>query len=217
MTYRQPAGELETHLSEQLDFLLRSAAAYDSGATHEGKRLATQLRLLLHSSRTSTPLLGQLGLLEEISFLDTSGRIDGIAVGCSRLVILTKGAYRPKFDFPIPRQQVRSFASWWHQVVIADTSMNIALSRRDLVLAVCHQDGGAHVDPELRDHYARVSRGTFGWTELIDGACVPVPALELACVRQIAHEAIRSLECCSRIGFLGRRYNVSSPLDDSSD
>jgi hypothetical protein len=72
------------------------------------------------------------------------------------------------------------------------------MTRRELVLAVANQDGGAHVDPALGDAaYAAVSRdqslgtitvtGPHGEPRTVDDS----PAL--AAVRQIAYEVDETL------------------------
>jgi len=44
---QQTRKELLVHLNENLDFLKRSAAAFDSGYTAEAKRLAVTIRVLV--------------------------------------------------------------------------------------------------------------------------------------------------------------------------
>jgi hypothetical protein len=43
-----------SHLREQLEFLRRSAEAYDDGAEGEAKRLATVIRVLVHGGATTS-------------------------------------------------------------------------------------------------------------------------------------------------------------------
>lgn len=63
--------KLEEHLNEQLEFLKRSAAAFDEGFTDEAKRLATVVRVLVHDTRTSHSLLNQLDI-KNVDFHDTA-------------------------------------------------------------------------------------------------------------------------------------------------
>jgi hypothetical protein len=78
--------------------------------------------------------------------------------------------------------------------VLRDNEGN-AFGRRDLVLGVAHLDGGVHVDPELEEAYAALTRAnSHGW-ELFDMRGVllsegPV----LANVRQIAWELETTLD-----------------------
>lgn len=57
-----PLNKLELQLPDQLDYLRRSVRDYDDGHTNEYRRLATTIRVLLHSTNSSTSLLRQLGL-----------------------------------------------------------------------------------------------------------------------------------------------------------
>jgi hypothetical protein len=63
--------ELAAHLAEQLQFIEASADAFDKGFEGEAKRLAVTLRVLLHDTKSSRSLLGQLGR-KNIDFLDTA-------------------------------------------------------------------------------------------------------------------------------------------------
>lgn len=60
----QSVAELKEQLSDQMGFLLASAEAFDGGDVSEAKRLAVALRVLLHESKQSHSLLGQLGQLQ---------------------------------------------------------------------------------------------------------------------------------------------------------
>jgi hypothetical protein len=52
--------DFQAHLARQLGFLLRSAAAYDSGLRDEAYRIATAIRVLLHQTNRSDSLLHHL-------------------------------------------------------------------------------------------------------------------------------------------------------------
>ncbi len=52
--------DLERHLIEQIEFLETSCDLYDEGKTSEAKRIAVSIRTLLHDTRHSKSLLGQL-------------------------------------------------------------------------------------------------------------------------------------------------------------
>jgi hypothetical protein len=63
------------------------------------------------------------------------------------------------------------------------------------VLNVADTDGGAHVDPELEEAYMAISReNSLGW--FFSNGTVTAPAggrPELACMRQIAHELLSTI------------------------
>lgn len=52
--------DFRKHLRRQLDFLGRSAAAYDAGHADEAVRIATTIRILIHNTQSSTSLLKHL-------------------------------------------------------------------------------------------------------------------------------------------------------------
>jgi hypothetical protein len=54
-------------------------------------------------------------------------------------------------------QPPQAFSDWWTETVMLDATGN-AFSRSGLVLSVCNQDGGAHIDEELPPAYAALTR-----------------------------------------------------------
>lgn len=73
------ADSLIKQLIRQLNFLKKSALAYDQGDHEEAVRMAVSLRVLLHDTPKSHSLLSQIGLKDELDFVDT-------------------GLYRPRLD-----------------------------------------------------------------------------------------------------------------------
>lgn len=110
----------------------------------------------------------------------------------------------PLNDRPKPMQQrPLPFGTWWSMNIIKDGRGHL-FSRSKLVLTVANKDGGAHVDPELDEDYAALSRlnslGVVAVEErnalgiAIGGPGRPAsgnPAL--AAVRQIAFEVEATL------------------------
>lgn len=205
MSVKQSDKESLRHLEEQIGFLQRSADAYDRGFRGEAKRIATTIRVLLHDTRQSTSLLTSLGK-KDIKFYSTASSIDnGTAMSTHRLVGLkrsenhrkSKGTYYAPLDDRPPYIDVNKkivFRQWWNEIVIIDTMRN-EFSRKDLVLSMSNNSGGAHIDPELNDAYAALARyHSLGWT-----ACDPkridrgLSGAELAGIRQICHEVLKSL------------------------
>ena len=68
---KQTQDELLVHLQDQVQFLIHSAKAYDTGSIGEAQRLALVVRVLVHDTNTSTSFLTQLGK-NNIGFYDTS-------------------------------------------------------------------------------------------------------------------------------------------------
>jgi hypothetical protein len=102
------------------------------------------------------------------------------------------------------RTRIRSsqFEKWWNNIVVS-LPPNFQLSRRDLVLGVANQDGGAHIDASLREQFAGIARQRFirgpkdkplsiATIQRPERKGPPNPSLPM--VRQIAHEVTKTLE-----------------------
>ena len=197
----QTKTELEKHLGEQLHFLRVSADAYDAGYEAEAKRMAVVLRVLLHDGEgnsNSKSLLGLLGLKEGIKFYDSAVfKGDAVNVGASLVVLpgsSKDGKAIPFFDDSPPETiGYTPFEEYWNKPIL--TAGNRNFTRRELVKFVADQDGGAHVDAALNEEYAKLSReNSFGWkVGQSDTEMKPVSIIELASLRQIAHEILRTL------------------------
>jgi hypothetical protein len=69
------------------------------------------------------------------------------------------------------------------------------ITRRELVGFLANNDGGAHVDPVLKEIYADLSRrNSMGWVSTTGNKNVQVEDPQFAGMRQIAHEILRTLE-----------------------
>lgn len=198
---QQTTEDLQNHFNEQIEFLKNSIESYDSGFQGEAKRMAAVVRTLVHDTNVSHSLLGQLSLKEQ-TFLSTSekNKVDGpnlqlIGSYAGLLGIDLKGGYVPYLDeYPPHEAHFLDFDSWWKEIVFIDGEKN-TYSRKEIILSVANQDGGSHVDPELDNKYAKLSRQNgLGWTHAdSDGKSVAITGAELAAVRQITHEILRSL------------------------
>lgn len=191
--------DLKLQLKEQIQFLLTSAKAYDEGRISEAKRLAVALRVLLHDTEKSTSLL-KLLKKKDILFYDTAldynpNNLASFA-GLVMMKIGPEGGYVPPLDDGPPRRYVKGktpFEEWWTKVVIVDLNRN-QLTRRGLLLAVCNQDGGAHIDPKLDKTYADITRfQSLGDKFSFNKVEIPISGPEFASIRQISHEVLKSL------------------------
>lgn len=202
MTYKLTLDDLEKHLAEHISFLMRSAHAFDDGYYSEAKRIAVSLRLLLHDTAQSISLLNQLGK-KSISFYETSLNIvPGNLASTLGLINVRFGKDGVTFNAPLDdgaptryRRGKLPFDDWWDKVVFIDQNNN-RLTRKELVLAVANKDGGAHVDQKLNKAYADITkRGSLGFTFMKCGEEVEsiIPA-EMASIRQICHEVIKTLK-----------------------
>jgi hypothetical protein len=213
--------DLVSRLHEQIRFLERSAAAYDDGIEEEAKRLAVAIRVLLHETTTSRSVLGQLGLLEVVQFLDSALPVD------PRNLLPTLGLYGVHFapgvaewlpflgSQPGPRRTL-PFADWWTATVTWIPAQELGFTRREYVLGVANTEGGAHVDPMLDPLYAALQHdnalGTLGTSGPgVDRSSRRDPAL--AGVRQIAWEVVTTLQASPLLRAGG--LDFEAPRDDA--
>lgn len=186
--------ELEKHLSEQLQFIEASAAAYDAGFEGEAKRLAVSIRILCHNTQLSKSLLGQLGLLAQ--FYDTAIPLEQASMMThGGLVWISAKEKASKYiamldDVPIIKWS--PFLDWWTNPIFRDLQKR-ELSRKALITTAANQDGGAHVDPALDIVYSDLANeNSLGWVSG-DGVTEElIPGAEKAAIRQIAHEVLKT-------------------------
>ncbi len=196
----QTSEDLDRHLREQLHFLSESAESYDKGYEAEAKRMAVCLRILLHDNPpNSVSLLEQLGLKSTAKFYDSAlpSRPGELNMGASLIVIPAQNnAKAIPFldDSPPGTSGLVSFDEYWNRPVLYAGGKHF--TRKELVKLVADQDGGAHIDPSLNEEYANLSRNdSFGWKAgSNDAPSDPVKFSELASIRQITHEILRTLE-----------------------
>ncbi|WP_373033923.1 hypothetical protein [Sulfurovum sp.] len=198
---KQTKEELISHLKENLGFLKASATSFDNGNLGEAKRLAVSIRVLLHDTKQSKSLFRLLKLKQDFDFLDTAHDYDPANLishhGLVGLRISSEGSSYIAFLGDGPNTAAFkniSFSQWWNKIVISDSKKN-QFTRKELILALANKDGGAHVDPNLDEAYAHLTRyNSVGWISSSNGKETPMNHVELFSVRQIAYEFIESLE-----------------------
>lgn len=191
--------DLVEQLRYQVDFLARSSEAFDNGYEHEAMRLAVVLRVLLHDTSKSQSLLGQLGEKNKLAFVDTGVPVHqgsfGSSIGLARLYLVTKEYKAPLGDL-LPETKAnppQPFGVWWTKPVTKDANGSL-FSRKNYVLALANQEGGAHVDPTLEKTWADLTRdNSLGWLEVVGQDQVPLGTPAFATVRQIAYEVTETV------------------------
>ncbi|MEK6733845.1 MAG: hypothetical protein AABY27_01925 [Pseudomonadota bacterium] len=192
----QTKNDLKRQLSEQLQLLETSANLYDQGDVIQAKNMAVRLRTILYDSGKSQSLLSQLGI-KSIQFADTAmdDNSNVITAHCA-LVHMFFGSGETKYvalldDVP---SKMTDYNSWWNKVIFKDDERN-EISRKDIILTMTNQDGGAHVDPDINREYLRLSKGqSLGHMYSKGSAWFNMRGAELASVRQIAHEVLKTLK-----------------------
>jgi len=192
------SDELKSHLIEQISFIESSAESFDAGAEEEAKRLALNIRILVHDTKNSHSLLNQIG--KKLDFYDTSSDFDSNNILNHGGLISTlsephQARYVANLDnIPPNVAKMIEFESWWEKIVFSDEQGH-KLSRKDLITTAANQDGGAHVDSSLDKTYADISRNGLGFVYTVNGTeqkIINKP--ELAAIRQIAHEVLKTLK-----------------------
>jgi len=191
----QSQDDLKRLLKEHYGFLLASSESYDRGSLAEAKRLAVSIRVLVHDTPASVSLLGQLGM-KGCLFIDTATERPQPVIRTSYAGLVgvflgqVSSKYLPHLDSG--KSMAVTFEQWWNAPIIIDFAQR-EITRRRLILAVVNKDGGAHVDPELDDIYADLSRSnSMGQMYSSDGPWEPLIGVEHASVRQVAHEVLRT-------------------------
>lgn len=165
--------DLHRELQEQISLIESSVIGFFEGRREEAKRIATSLRLLLHDTNSSRSLLKLLSVKDKLWFFDVAHPYDGRNIlsedlllnWTSPIIEATSLTPRKKFD------------DWWeNQVVITTNGSNLkTFSRKQIVLFLANQDGGAHVDPEIdADYYEMTRNNKYGWVLMKDGTEEPL-------------------------------------------
>lgn len=198
---KQTKSELLSHLEDIIGFIEASSIAFDAGKTGEAKRLAVSIRVLLHDTKSSKSLLGLLGWKDGHSFLNSAISYNpknlmshhglvGLRIGGD-----TGGSYHAPLGEGPPSRPYKyvKFTDWWNENVIVDSKKQ-KFNRRELILSLSNKDGGAHVDPELDESYANLTRNnTIGWMTSKGEGEEPLMDVEKHSLRQMAYEMTESI------------------------
>lgn len=217
MKYKLSQQELQEQWNDQIKFLETSANLFDTGLSIEAKRLAASLRILFHQTSKSFALCNQLNyenqlLLWSSAYLYTPSNLLSSWTLLS-IVFGEKGemTYAPILQTNSGRTFFLNVEDWWNEIIFDDK--NNFFSRKDIVLSVANQDGGAHIAPEFKENYADILKRNSLGQFMINGEEVqPLINPVYAAVRQIAFEVLLSwrLFGCSfqRITYKDRKFEM---------
>lgn len=198
--------ELDEKFHQQVDLLNLANQNFDDGKEFAALNIATTLRVLLHDTNQSTSVLTHIGK-KQIDFYETSNQdihpqsvylgliikgISGVSDGQGGSVL-----YRPIFtsDFHFINKNWADFSTWWSKIIFRNID-GTSLSRKELVLAIANQEGGAHIDPKVDEKYDKFRHSYSGGMKIIgmnsgierEFDNIPV----LPSVRQVSFEVIES-------------------------
>jgi hypothetical protein len=208
----RPKENILARLKEQMNFLRTSLRSFYEGNFAESLRVATIIRILVHESGMSKPLLKQArpdGLDLQIRENVCEARpgeeeVFNFAVG----VRMGPGAsVAPAVDLGSSHYTLNSIGAWWNRSVLSfpsngtqmiyTTKKQMIYTRKKVVLTLANKEGGAHVDPNEDADYQRLLTNqplTFRFQG------VPIETPDLARFLT-AQSGVEMLECLKRNFF----------------
>lgn len=193
------------HLARQLRFIERSCEVYDEGYADEAIQIAVRIRVIVHQGGKNRRSLLQHLHSGRVPLLTTSEGAperedlllyDGLAsFRASSDGQSVSSFYGPGEDNTLHREYIKA-DMWWKQVVLF--AEGTPYSRRDIVLGVAEQEGGAHVASAPTAEYQKLMTPGLTWNlvEVADGVETITPSMDIRFkyVRQMAYELLNSPE-----------------------
>src|SRR5216683_3313609 len=202
----RPKEKVLVMLREQMDLLRTSLRAFYEGNFAESLRIATTIRILVHESGMSKPLLKQArpdGLALQIQDIcearpgeEEVEEVFNFAVG----VRMGPGpTVAPAVDLGSSHYTLNSIGAWWNRTVLSFPSNGTQMiyTRKKVVLILANTEGGAHVDPDEDADYVKLLTDqplTFD----CDGVQIKTPDLARFLTAQ---SGVEMLECLKRNFF----------------
>lgn len=206
MRAKRPRSELIQLLSEQRQALAASCEGYDRGNEWEAQRLATVVFTLVHDGGSIVSLLTQLGLRAGLRFVTTESPSPPpnmqLAFSTPRLTGFMggPGGMRCVPRFVLGKEEeptLIQFETWWAKEDIERShpvrGKSAELTRRRLVFALRHQDGGSHVGELTDAAYVRLKAGAGMFGSSANGPPRAMVEAATAAMRQIAWEVTETL------------------------
>src|SRR6266403_204699 len=203
MVWIRSKEEVQKALDIQRRAITASSTAYDNGEWWEALRIATAVYVVVHDAGTKyKSILTQLGkkgslryfasgfqyspknVLRETHLLSTRIYGDGMA------------EYRPLLGEASWESRRLQFHEWWESDIIFRDG-EFRLTRKKLTYVLRSQEGGAHLEPVVRDpNYLRFAKEQLTTPYVFSGKIPPRPILgaEFASMRQIAWELLKTLD-----------------------
>lgn len=150
-------------LNDQINCIEDSVNSYLDGKTYESKRVATALRILLHDTENSTSLLTHLELKDKLYFLDNAEPYSETNLLNSNLLLNMRLSpiakeFVPRLEVIRENAKWIKFDSWWEQPVVTFNVNKNYFSRKNIVIILANQDGGAHIDKKVNEDYYNLTR-----------------------------------------------------------
>jgi hypothetical protein len=175
-----------------------SCASYDSGHKWEAARLANAVFTLVHDGGSIVSLLTRLGLRASLKFISSSHEINRKNLLADTPLVMVKvsnaaAEYLPTLgDVPFSTGPIQ-FPKWWEKELIYRDG-NFELTRRRLIFALRHQDGGGHVGELTDESYVRFKTEAIWHSQVGNNPPEPIYGAVAATMRQVAWEMIETLK-----------------------
>lgn len=154
--------QLREMLDVQRSLLRKSVVAMTEGDLSEALRVATSIRVLVHETASSKPLLKQLSpnyldlkILAEppAKPVKPENRIIlSIPIG---LQITEEGKVLLNSELDLGRHELTILGKWWRRPCLLIPGLE-GFSRRGIILGLANKEGGTHVDLNVSRRYQRL-------------------------------------------------------------
>jgi hypothetical protein len=219
----RPKEQLLLKLREQMDLLHTSVTAFYNGHFAEALRIATSIRVLVHETGGSKPLLKLIrpdGLTLQIP-----AYTEGARLGEDEVILFAVGirlgpatSVAPAVDVHSSHYSVTTVGAWWERPVFrfqSKVGTQLTYSRKRVVLILANREGGAHVDPNEDPDYVRLITDE-PLSFICNGARLETPDLARYLVAQ---SGVEMLECLKLNFFqdddLPRTWEFGTPAPNS--
>jgi hypothetical protein len=192
-------ADILAKLKEQMGFLRTSVHSFYEGNFAESIRIATSIRVLVHETGRSKPLLMQAmpsGL--EVPILDHEPekteheQIMGFTVGVRLGSTLALAVDLASFHYSLS-----SVGAWWNRTVFtfpAQFGNQPVYRRRQVILILANKEGGAHVDEHEDPDYRRLMTDS-PLSFVVSGVRLETPDLAKFLAAQ---SGVKMLDCLKR-------------------
>lgn len=185
----------QDRLKRQLELLWKHCRDFDSGSLSAAIEMATRLRVILHSTRSSTSAIKHLNG-ENIKLLSTArpdDRGQRCVVAEGGLTIYKGSGWVAALDEARHRNEI-GYDAWWNEEIIA-IYKEFRYTRSIIVKDAANQDDGAHIVNTQKGRLAKLTNGP--WRLLTnDGnghsSTTVLRNQHFQYLRQIAYEVLHS-------------------------
>jgi hypothetical protein len=165
MTGDEKRAFLLNALEEQRHLMEKSIKDFESGDLTEALRLATTIRVLVHETSSSKPLLAQLmpNHLDLKIFTSVPHLPEAPPNGAKRAIVMFVPIATTISDKGVFFNAERTtdgmtpviLGAWWSRPSLILPGIG-GITRKEIVLGLANKEGGAHVDVDLSRRYAQL-------------------------------------------------------------